>query len=58
MVTSLNGSGCGLRLLRALFRSFSSSTSSGRREISFEIRRASSLVSRLSETAIALSGWP
>ena len=42
----------------ALFRSFSSSTSSGSREISLEIRRASSLVSRLSETAIAPSGWP
>jgi hypothetical protein len=41
-------SGWGLRRLLALFRSCSSSTSSGRRAISFEIRRASSLVSRLS----------
>jgi hypothetical protein len=36
----------------------SSSTSSGSLVISFEILRASSLVSRRSEAAIAPSGWP
>jgi hypothetical protein len=41
IVTGLKRSGCGWRRLLALFRSRSSSTSSGRREISLEIRRAS-----------------
>jgi hypothetical protein len=36
----------------ALFRSLSSSTNSGRREISFEIRRALSLISLASETTM------
>jgi hypothetical protein len=46
------------RRLLALFLSRSSSTSSRRREISLEIRRASSLVSLVSESATAPSGWP
>ena len=47
IVTGLMRSGCGLRRLLALFRSFSSSTSSGRRAISLGILLASSLVSRV-----------
>jgi hypothetical protein len=39
IITGLNRIGCGLRRLLALFRSFSNSTSSGRLEISLEIRR-------------------
>ena len=48
--------GCGLRRLLALFRSLSTSTSSGRREISLAMRRASSLLRR--PPATAPSGWP
>jgi hypothetical protein len=55
IVTGLDLNGCGLRRLLALFRSF---PSSGSMAISFEIRRVSSLLSRLSEAAFAPSGWP
>jgi len=58
IVTGLNLSGWGLRRLLALFRSCSSSTSSGRRAISFEILQASSSVSRFGDVATAFAGSP
>jgi hypothetical protein len=58
IVTGLILSGFGLRRLLASLRSFSSSTSSGRRAISMEIRRASSSVSRFGDVATAFGGSP